>query len=81
MIAVWWLFRSLRKYSDVEALKHDSAVLAEMQKTYQEGEDALAALKADEASVIAKLDAGDQEGAMELFEAVLRTHSKAESNS
>lgn len=76
MIAIWWLFRSLRKYSDIEALKNDAAVLAEMQRVYQQGEEALAALKQDEETILAQLESGDRDGAMELLEAVVRTHGE-----
>jgi hypothetical protein len=74
MIAIFWLFRSLKKYSDIEALKHDSAILGEIQKIYEEGEASLTALKADEAAVLAKMEAGDHDGAMELFDAVVKTY-------
>jgi hypothetical protein len=75
MIAIFWLFRSLKKHSDVEALKHDAAILGEMQKVYEEGESSLAALKADEEAILAKMSAGDHEDARELFHGVMKIHN------
>jgi hypothetical protein len=75
MNAIFWLFRSLKKDSDVEDLKHDARILGEMQKVYQEGESSLAALKADEVAILAKMEAGEQEGAMELFHGVMKIHN------
>lgn len=75
MIAIFWLFRSLKKYSYVEALKHDAAILGKMQRVYQEDEASLAALKADEEAILAKTEAGDHEGAMELFHGVMNIHN------
>ena len=75
MIAIFWLFRSLKKYSYVEALKHDAAILGKMQRVYQEDEASLAALKADEEAILAKTEAGHHEGAMELFHGVMNIHN------
>lgn len=75
MIAIFWLFPSLKKYSDVDALKHDAAILGEMQRVHQDGEESLATLKADEEAILAKMEAGDHEGAMELFHGVMKIHN------